>query len=208
MIWVGIETTSGDLGLGVYEEASSGQLRVVGEFSKVAVAQQAELLVPTLNRLLKKKKSDIGAIAVDIGPGSFTGVRVGLAAGRTIAHALSIPLVGVCSLEAMAEQAPARASLIGAVRPALKGDVYVAAYQNGRVVLDPCWKTETWWQQWLKGRQIKLVTKLPTARSLVDVARRRYDLNPSSAEFKPQNIHALYLQPSWAERSLHGINAG
>ncbi len=209
MIWVGIETTSAHLGLGVYDESPSGALRVVRESWKPALAQQAELLVPTLNKLLKNKKSDIDAIAVDVGPGSFTGVRVGLASARALAHALNIPLVGVCGLEAMAEQFPSTTALVSAMRPALAGDVYAAAYRNGKTILAPCWKKESWWKHWQQGKKgLRVATELPKPKAIVEVARRRYRADPRSDEFHALNVHALYLQPSWAERTLHGIHPG
>ncbi|MCG3205405.1 MAG: hypothetical protein KCHDKBKB_02126 [Elusimicrobia bacterium] len=48
------------------------------------------------------KRTNIRLIGVDVGPGSFTGVRVGLAVARTLAQGLKVPLVGISSLEAMA----------------------------------------------------------------------------------------------------------
>jgi tRNA threonylcarbamoyl adenosine modification protein YeaZ len=206
MIWVGIETTSAHLGLGVYDETPAGALRVVKEFWKPALAQQAERLVPTLNALLKNKKTAIDAVAVDVGPGSFTGVRVGLAAARALAHALDIPLVGGCGLEAMAEQFRGSGSVVGAVRPALAGDVYAAAYRDGKTVLSPCWKKETWWQRWQKGKKnLRVASDPPKPKAVVEVARRRYHAVPASEEFQALRVRALYLQPSWAERTLHGI---
>jgi len=83
---------------------------------------------------------DIGAIAVSVGPGSFTGVRVGVSAARGLALALSIPAVGVGALEALAVQAqqnhPGRAVL--ALVEAGRGQVYVAAFaEDGATTLEP-----------------------------------------------------------------------
>lgn len=66
----------------------------------------AEALFPMIQAVLADAGlsfSDIGKIAVTAGPGSFTGVRVGIAAARAIAMALGVPAIGVCSLEVMAK---------------------------------------------------------------------------------------------------------
>jgi len=66
-------------------------------------------LMPALHFLLSKLKADIHdqkAIVVATGPGSFTGLRVGLSAAKGLCHALEIPIVGISSLEALASQFP------------------------------------------------------------------------------------------------------
>jgi len=75
---------------------------------------------------------DIGRIAVSIGPGSFTGVRVGVSAARGLALALKIPAIGVSTLEALAAEAriafPGRA--VAAVIDGRRGDLYLAGYDR------------------------------------------------------------------------------
>ena len=64
-------------------------------------------LIPALHFLLSKLNADIHdqkAIIVATGPGSFTGLRVGLSAAKGLCHALEIPIIGISSLEAMASQ--------------------------------------------------------------------------------------------------------
>ena len=66
---------------------------------------QAEQLFPLLQDLLKKtnkKPQDISSIAVAVGPGSFTGVRIGLSTARAFALALNIPIVGITNFDAAA----------------------------------------------------------------------------------------------------------
>lgn len=66
---------------------------------------QAEHLFYMINDMLKENSlsyDDLGAIGVDVGPGSFTGVRIGLAASRGIALAANIPVIGITGFEALA----------------------------------------------------------------------------------------------------------
>ena len=74
--------------------------------------------------------ADLGAIAVAVGPGSFTGVRVGVAAARGLALALKIPAIGITTLEALAQEAREQwpsADILAAI-DAGRGQVYVTAY--------------------------------------------------------------------------------
>lgn len=69
---------------------------------KASRQESVSLLIPTIDRLLSEKqlsKFDIGAIAVGIGPGGFTGIRVAITTARTLAQALNVPLIGLNSLE-------------------------------------------------------------------------------------------------------------
>ena len=72
--------------------------------------------------------SAIDGVAVDVGPGLFTGLRVGLATARAIATARNIPTAGVTSLEALAHPHRRRAGLVAAVVDARRGEVYSAVY--------------------------------------------------------------------------------
>ncbi|HTJ85365.1 MAG TPA: tRNA (adenosine(37)-N6)-threonylcarbamoyltransferase complex dimerization subunit type 1 TsaB, partial [Polyangiaceae bacterium] len=73
-----------------------------------------------------RSKRDLSRIACDVGPGSFTGVRVGVATAQGIAFALGIPCLGVGSLEAMAFAARGDEAL--AVLDAKKGEAFVASF--------------------------------------------------------------------------------
>jgi tRNA threonylcarbamoyladenosine biosynthesis protein TsaB len=85
-------------------------------------------------------RASLSGLACDVGPGSFTGVRVGVASTKGMALGLGLPLAGVVSLEAMAAAAfAAGAALPGdvvvAAIDAKKGEVFVAAYGAGGEVL-------------------------------------------------------------------------
>jgi tRNA threonylcarbamoyladenosine biosynthesis protein TsaB len=99
-------------------------------------------LVPQIAALLSNhgySKSDLGAFAVASGPGSFTGLRVGLAAMKALAEALQKPMVAISVLEAVACSGAAQGTAQGTARgrvlailDAGRGDVYVGDYE-----LDP-----------------------------------------------------------------------
>lgn len=76
------------------------------------------------------QKDALGLVACDLGPGSFTGVRVGLATAKGIALGLGLPIVGVGSLHAMAQAAlqASSAALVLAVLDARRGERFVAAH--------------------------------------------------------------------------------
>ncbi len=100
----------------------------------------SETLLPLCERLLKDfdlKARDVDAYAVDIGPGSFTGVRIGVCAMNAMAAATGRSIAAVCSLDALYEGAreyPSVCTLIDAKRE----KVYAAHYESGTETLPPC----------------------------------------------------------------------
>jgi tRNA threonylcarbamoyladenosine biosynthesis protein TsaB len=98
--------------------------------------QHAERLLPAIDALLARagrSRHDLTAIACDVGPGSFTGVRVGLATAKGIALGLGLVLVPVRSLEAMAAAAFATApelTLCACLVDAKRGEIFCAVYDR------------------------------------------------------------------------------
>ena len=80
---------------------------------------------------------DLDRIAVTVGPGSFTGLRVGLAFAKGLALALDIPCVGVGTLEALAETVAGEAGLTCACIDAHRGQVYLQAFIDGHAAMAP-----------------------------------------------------------------------
>lgn len=79
---------------------------------------------------------DVERIAVGVGPGSFTGLRIGIATARALAQARGLPLVGVSSLEALALGA-GNADIVLAVLDARRGEAFAAGWRAGVPVLAP-----------------------------------------------------------------------
>lgn len=107
--------------------------KVLGESHQPARSHSLTLL-PALDRLLADNsvsRDRLGAVAVGVGPGSFTGVRVGLALAKTISFALKIGLVGVSTLGALARNGrEGEADWICPCLDALKHEVYGARYRT------------------------------------------------------------------------------
>jgi tRNA threonylcarbamoyladenosine biosynthesis protein TsaB len=95
----------------------------------------SETLLPHVEQALDMAgtgKEALEAVAVSIGPGSFTGLRIGLAAAKAIAYGLSIPIIGIPTMEGLAWHYPVPGIRVAGFIDAQKGNVYTAHYQwNG-----------------------------------------------------------------------------
>ena len=112
----------------------------------------SELLMPHIAKLMNMAqvaKSDLKGVAVSIGPGSFTGLRIGLSTAKTLAYALHIPVVGVPTLAAMAYGCPVPGVILAPMLDAQKGNVYQALFE--------------WHQGELKEIQPAIVTEVTAA---------------------------------------------
>jgi tRNA threonylcarbamoyladenosine biosynthesis protein TsaB len=124
--------TSGSSGSIALARVTPGQGEVkILEVAPLTGGMFSAQLVPQIAALLQKhalNKRDLGAFAVVSGPGSFTGLRVGLAAVKALAEALQKPIVAISLLEAFARGAKARGRVLAAL-DAGRGDVYVGDYE-------------------------------------------------------------------------------
>lgn len=106
--------------------------RVLAERTTIDARRHAEVLAPSIRDAMAdagRRPADLTAVAVGVGPGPFTGLRVGIATAATLGLALDIPTYGVCSLDAIAHAAAA--SYIGefvVATDARRKEVYWARY--------------------------------------------------------------------------------
>ena len=80
---------------------------------------------------------DLGRIAVTLGPGSFTGLRVGLAFAKGLGAALGLPVIGIGTLEAMGAPLAGEPGLVAVVLEAKRGQVYFQAFERGQALTAP-----------------------------------------------------------------------
>ena len=113
--------------------------RIVANLPLPANERAARSLLPAIQALLAEAQlapSDLGGVAVAVGPGSFTGLRVGVTAAKTFAFAASLPLAAVCTLDLFASQAREAANQsaaipdkhLWAIIDAGRGELYAGCY--------------------------------------------------------------------------------
>lgn len=139
MIVLGIETATPVCGVALGREDST-----LVERSLNVGTHHAERLLPMIRDALDEAGMalrDLNGIAASIGPGSFTGLRIGLSTAKSLCWAAGLPLVAVSTLEAMAAQFPYAALPICPALDARKKEVYAALYDTSsgepRVVIAP-----------------------------------------------------------------------
>ena len=105
---------------------------VLAEYDISVGLTHSEGLMPQLNQMFARtgiKKENTDRIAVSIGPGSFTGLRIGLAAAEAMAYAWQCGICGVNTLQAMAYNIPLAGVVLAPVLDAQKGNYYTAFYE-------------------------------------------------------------------------------
>ncbi|MBW3536508.1 MAG: tRNA (adenosine(37)-N6)-threonylcarbamoyltransferase complex dimerization subunit type 1 TsaB [Actinobacteria bacterium] len=194
-----------------------------------ATPRHAELLAPAIEFICQQARvdlKDVGVVAVDLGPGMFTGVRVGVATGKALAQALRIPMVGLGSLDLLAFPVRYADRTVAAVLDARRDEVYFALYRpvpagvqrvgetrvcspdelyaellaHGEDVLavgDGAVRYRETLRR-LDGVEIDVVHPFPSAASLVTLAHAR----AVREEFvQPWEINPVYLRPAVGERA-------
>jgi tRNA threonylcarbamoyladenosine biosynthesis protein TsaB len=128
MLIIGIDTATAQVSVAV-----GGHEGVLASTQSLRGKQHAEVLTPAIEftcRQARIELSEISVVAVDLGPGLFTGLRVGVASAKAMAHALNVPMIGVSSLDLLAFPVRFTSRLIVATIDARRGELFYAFYRQ------------------------------------------------------------------------------
>lgn len=127
MLILGIDTATDQV-----SAAIGGHEGVLGSVSVARGRRHAETLAPAIDFLRRQTGiglDELGVVAVDVGPGLFTGLRVGVATAKALAYALRVPMIGVPSLDLVAFPLRLTSRLIVAAVDARRGELFYAFYR-------------------------------------------------------------------------------
>lgn len=175
-------------------------------FEKRIVSQKKheETVMPAVVALLDEHSisvSDLDLVAVDVGPGSFTGIRIGICHANAIADAVNIPCIGVCALEAMI-YGVSYESAIGAMIEAGNDNCYGALFDNShKYIMGPEATSIHDFLERISDMSCNSILKdtdgfLPSAGAISMLAKEKY----SEIGYINTRALPLYLRPSQAER--------
>jgi tRNA threonylcarbamoyladenosine biosynthesis protein TsaB len=133
-VLLAFDTSSPTVAVALYDGSD-----VVAERVSEQAMKHGERLAPLIDDLMREVgvvRQDLTALAVGVGPGPFTGLRVGLVTARTLAFVLDIPVYGVCSLDVLAVEAASSGAIAGdfvVATDARRKEVYLASYDESGV---------------------------------------------------------------------------
>ena len=128
MIWLGIETANAPLSVTIVKDG-----KVVAEVVQHIKLTHSVGAMPAVEEVMKKAgitPAELDAIAVSEGPGSYTGVRIGVTLAKTLAWSLQKPLVGVSSLKVLAANARVSSMAVCVLFDARRQNVYAGVYEG------------------------------------------------------------------------------
>jgi tRNA threonylcarbamoyl adenosine modification protein YeaZ len=192
-LWLGIDTSTG------VTAALARPHQVLASRSVTATNQHAEQLMPLISEVVAESGhtlADLAGIAVGIGPGPFTGLRVGIVTAQTLSYVLDVPLRGVCSLDIVA--------LTFAATHPDRGFTVVSDARRKELY----WATYTAHGRRLEGPNVTLPGEVPTglvvgpAADLYDLAGERVvvPLDPGALVVDPERLADLGTEPLYLRR--------
>jgi tRNA threonylcarbamoyladenosine biosynthesis protein TsaB len=184
--------------------------------------RHARDLAPAVSDVLARTgvtPKDVRTVAVSVGPGSFTGLRVGIASAKAFAYATGCDLVAVPTFEAIAWQSPPECESVDVISDGLRGTVYTQRFRRISTGWAPVhelvivslteWRGEVCETGWVSGpgvvtydaeipsyvRRVPEPLRLPSVTAVLAVAKAKPWLSPSERDA----LEPLYLRGSSAE---------
>jgi tRNA threonylcarbamoyladenosine biosynthesis protein TsaB len=218
MLILGIETSGSVGGVALVENGQLlGERLLTNRGRRHAQMLTAE--IATLFQETQRPPSACQGVAISIGPGSFTGLRIGVVCAKTFAYVVGCPVTAVDTLQAIAEESPLEISRVTVIADAQRGDLYVGRYlrqQAGWVrVGDIAIPSATaWcqavsaadvvagpglerWQKELEGRcQILSDLRVPKATTICQIGTRQFQAGETADMW---GLEPCYLRRSSAE---------
>lgn len=226
--------------LGIETSGMAGSVALLKEGGEVVSRElarsgrrHAQSLVQEIDRLFDNEQLDRGAcdaVAVSIGPGSFTGLRVGVVCAKTWAYATGCDLIAVDTFQAIAQRADEQLDELYVVGDAQRGDLFVGRYRKtpagdfsraGEIAIVPAeeWIARRNADDWVSGpgiakredafaarcRLVEGERRLPAAAQIVQIGRR---LHTAKVTADIRELEPFYLRRSAAEEKWdaeHGI---
>ena len=153
MLCLGIDTTGPACSAALVNES-----RVLASTSQIIHRGHAEVLGPMVENLLlttQIKVKDLSKVSVCTGPGSFTGLRVGLSFAKGLSLPWTLPVIGVSGLDVWAHMLdPANEKTIIAIADVRRGDVFWQRFERGRAVTEPVLSSVEAAQKALKANDV------------------------------------------------------
>jgi len=185
-VLLALDTSTRLVGLALYDGA-----QVLAESAWLSNDYHTVELAPAVDALLARcglKPSDLDAIAVSIGPGSFTGIRIGLALAKGLALARHIPLVGIPTLDVLVSAQPQQPLPMAAVLRAGRGRLAVGWYR---------WSDDAW----RPSNKIEVLTPEELIDRILEPTIVCGELGAEERQlFARKRNEALLATPAWSLR--------
>lgn len=226
MFVLGLDTTAVTATVAVGEEIN-GKIKNHSLYSQKNGLTHSQNLLPLIDRALNAFDigvKDLGLIAVSAGPGSFTGVRIGVATVKGLALPFDTPVCGVSTLEALSKNITFPDGIVCPVMDARRSQFYNALFENGkRLTDDRCVSFEEIYSD-IKNTKKLVILCGDGAELFYSLCENREDIYLSPSACRDQNglsvaeaglemfykgehtthslLRPVYLRPSQAERML------
>jgi tRNA threonylcarbamoyladenosine biosynthesis protein TsaB len=171
------------------------------------LSSEITLLIKSLLDKAKEKVETLEAIAISLGPGSYTSLRIGMSVAKGLCYGADLPLIGIPTLELLANNAiefnnKKEAYYISLI-DARRMDVYVSVYnERGEILLPACFVTltEQWFEQWRNKENVISGNCTEKIRTLNKIeATLKLSGIKQSAEIMSKPSHEYYTQKNFID---------